>query len=454
MKLKKFLLGSMPVLAASSLFAASAGCSSTEEKNTNNPETPAPGTGATDPNKDLPYYVAPNDRIANIRKDDSVSVSSIQEGQTLPTVTVVSETGKMLDKSFNQSSMETLWTLREQLGNKLDVTGVESTTQNLNSTYEALLSKPANQVWVLSGFGHGSVIESFIPQHLEELKAKNVKIIVIDAGLSSNASQDVKNYSDLYFLTYKVNQSAYIVGQAINNFLKDKPEAERSTYVFGGGPYDGVTDFIVGYLKGIYTAGKNIEIKTDDGKVNLDSGFQADDKMNAAIAKMLSTHAKIDLPVAGTATSLLVDKLETTKDNSTKIIGVDVNQAAAFKSNADKFITSITKNISQSVYDTLLYILFRKDEKDIFVTKEEGKVFDHAGTFKEDWVGYAPSTLGDEADKAAMNTALENAKTAFLALTGDNLTYVDNRKVMPTSETEAPNVQELIAGIVAQINAK
>ncbi|MFV8418208.1 BMP family ABC transporter substrate-binding protein [Mycoplasma sp. Sp48II] len=385
-------------------------------------------------------YIAPNERVTKgVIKLNEQLTDKIQALESLPSIAFVTESGGILDQSFNQSGWEGLLDLIDQFkaaGKNLVAKPIEPTVgAALVDQYNALLDSKT-QIWILSGYAHGDFLPDFINQNSERLIANKVKIIGLDYAI---APDKIKvPFKDLYTVTYQVQGPSYVVGQAIADYLNTYSITNKTTTTFGGGDYDGVTAFMNGYVKGIYSfdkANANAKVKVltsgSDNKLEINSGFESDPKMQSAITQAVATNAKVILPVAGTATAILKTQLEQSNAQGTVIIGVDADQSRAFPSAKGLFITSITKNLGQSVYDALLYTIFGLNNSANTFDTAATTVQTLNGTLQNNWVGYAQSTLTNEEQRNFVNTKLEEYKTKFLSANQETKDYVYTNSTMP-----------------------
>ncbi|MFV8479543.1 BMP family ABC transporter substrate-binding protein [Mycoplasma sp. AA7A] len=385
-------------------------------------------------------YITPNERVTKgVIKLNEQLTDKIQALKSLPSIAFVTESGGILDQSFNQSGWEGLLDLIDQFkaaGKDLVAKPIEPTVgAALTDQYNALLDSKT-QIWILSGYAHGDFLPDFINQNYQRLIANKVKIIGLDYAITPD--KITVPFKDLYTVTYQVQGPSYVVGQAIADYLNTYSKTNKTTTTFGGGDYDGVTAFMNGYVKGIYSFDKaNADAKVkvltsgSDNKLEINSAFESDPKMQSAITQAVATNAKVILPVAGTATAILKTQLEQSNAQGTVIIGVDADQSRAFPSAKGLFITSITKNLGQSVYDALLYTIFGLNNSANTFDTAATTVQTLNGTLQNNWVGYAQSTLTNEEERNFVNQKLEAYKTQFLGANQETQNYVYTNSTMP-----------------------
>ncbi|MFV8480906.1 BMP family ABC transporter substrate-binding protein [Mycoplasma sp. 653B] len=429
---------------------------------TTTPGTTTPGTTTGTTGKQA-KYIAPENRVTKgvIKLNDQLA-DKIKNLKSIPSIAFVTESGGILDQSFNQSGWEGLLDLSDQFkaaGKTLIAKPIEPAVGNsLVDQYNSLLDSKT-QIWILSGYAHGDYLPDFINQNSARLIANNVKIIGLDYAIKPE--QIKVPFKDLYTITYKVQGPSYVVGQAIADYLNKYSTKNKTTTTFGGGDYDGVTAFMNGYVKGIYSYDKahadaKIKVLTSgsNGKLEIDSGFESDPKMNSAITQAVATKAKVILPVAGTATAILKTQLEQSNAEGTVIIGVDADQSKAFPSAQGLFITSITKNLGQSVYDSLLYTIFGLNNSTKTFNASATTVQTLSGTLENNWVGYAQSTLSNKEQRDYVNQQLAAYKSQLLSADKTTKDYVYTDSTMP-GQAAQPNVNgvNVADAVVKLINA-
>ncbi|MFV8468183.1 BMP family ABC transporter substrate-binding protein [Mycoplasma sp. VS292A] len=404
-------------------------------------------------------YVEPNNRITKgqIQVNSSIA-EKVKEIKELPTVALVTESANVLDKSFNQSAWESVLTLYDQVkeaGKTMTIRPIEpDQSQSLATTYNSLLSQGI-KVWILSGYKHSEELPKYINEHAQELIDKGIKIIGIDYSIDPNKdlNENGRKFKNCYCLEYNVQEPAYIVGQAVADYLKKYSPENQKTAAFGGGDYKGVTDFINGYVKGVYTFDKANSAKVSialpsSGQINVGAGFDNNDTMRQVVLETIALKSKIILPVAGTATAVVLDELQSGNSDSL-IIGVDADQSKAFPGREGKFFSSITKNIGKSVYDALLYAIFGINTANIFNETLEGI----HGSFAQGWVGYAQSTISDKEQRDFVNAALAKYDAAFRSATKQTIDYVDSNATLPNTPASA-SVTGIAVGntVAAEVN--
>ncbi|TDV24319.1 basic membrane lipoprotein Med (substrate-binding protein (PBP1-ABC) superfamily) [Mycoplasmopsis mustelae] len=436
-KIKKIFLGVTPVvLAGTSVIAAACG-----NQNDGKIEKVREKREITTPEA----YIAPADRVAKLEKNNTFTLPEEDRGIG---IVVVTDSGHVTDKSFNQSSWEAALAIQDQTkGNDgkptVVVNNIEPTNSQYNAAYDAAFRSGA-EIWVLTGFAHKGKIDTWIKRNATKLKTRDIKIFGIDFDLKG---VDLGGFKKFYSLNFKINEASYIAGYAIAKFISENSNNKKLSS-FGGGPFNGVTDYMTGYLKGILDWNtENPTKKVTHGTINLSSGFEPGTEMNAAINDTLAQKASVIYPVAGPATKSTLDILKSKNDNNTYVIGVDVDQSISLGTETKgRFLTSVLKDITQAVYDSILEVAFGNTKKVIFGNKQDAK-----GDFAQGWVGLAESTLTDEALRKKMNDNIKLAKEKFNGLSAEKKAFIDQDK----AEMGGPNLQinDLVNKLVKKVNS-
>lgn len=338
---------------------------------------------------------------------------------------LITDEGKIDDKSFNQSAYQALQAVSEKTG--IEVNSVVP-SQNFDGVYNSALSNK-HKIWVLNGYNHESPIEKYITAHKDELEKEQITIIGIDFDITVS-------YKRFYSLQFNVKESAFTTGYAIASWLSEQEESKRVVASFGGGAFPGVTTFNEGFAKGIlYYNQKHKSSKIyHTTPVQLDSRFTAGERMNNVINNALASKpADVDytphviLAVAGPAT------FETVRlaNQGQYVIGVDSDQGNI--KDKDRILTSVLKHIKQAVYETLLDVILvnEKGYKPFVVkNKEADKKWSHFGSMKESWIGVAENHFSNTEEQTKVNTKIKEATKMFNGLSEDFVKYINSDKAL------------------------
>ncbi|WP_406617079.1 BMP family ABC transporter substrate-binding protein [Mycoplasmopsis adleri] len=305
----------------------------------------------------------------------------------------ITDEGSIEDKSFNQSGWEAVHKLSYEL--RIDVAKSKGNRNLVNSyrqpgpgqlysTYTSVVESQQYKYVVLCGFTHNAPLaQLFKDDKLRKIvEDKNMIFICIDfvpeikkvdeekdkdgKPLSEEAKKKAKEENAKYDLVelngilkkhsiavnFTTNIAGYMAGYALANYFAEKyptDAAKRTIGAFGGIPWPGVSDFIMGTFQGIYDANKTLGGKTTRSirdTINLDSGFESGTaKATSAIDEIKAAEAWY--PVAGSLSVLAAGRLS--KDQF--LIGVDADQALALAN--VKIFTSVMKLVGQAIYNIL-----------------------------------------------------------------------------------------------------
>ncbi|MFV8467588.1 BMP family ABC transporter substrate-binding protein [Mycoplasma sp. 46852] len=409
-------------------------------------------------------YIKKEDRVGAVNVDAALTYNVLQKAtennKKILSVKVVTDTGFVTDRSFNQSTWEGALTLADQIEKinqeektkakqenkeytpiEFKYSKLEPGKNGASETTFRTLAASSDNVWVLSGFTYANPLASYLAnaENVKALNDKGVVIIGVDFGMSA---EKLNGFNNFYGLEYIAGQAAYVVGQAVAEaYTNLESITNKSVSAFGGMDIFPVDSFIIGYLQGIldYNTKNNkhdVKVKTtNNGTINLNASFAPGQDMIGAVNQTIGLNSESIMPVAGSGTSVLLNALSQ-GNYKQSVIGVDVNQALAFPTHSGRFVTSVTKNITQSVYDTLLYVLFGLDSKNAFASKQQNQPLNVKGTLKMDWVGTSKSTLKDKTQQDAINAALTKYTNEFKALNDSDIAYIGTFQATKTSKTD------------------
>ena len=271
--------------------------------------------------------------------------------------------GLVNDKSFNQSAWEAMLLYKEQAGitDKETIT-YRTTTEDgmLAAMYDQALSG-GYKTWVLTGFQQGILLESWFKESNNLEKFKEEKIVIVGVDWDGSSFIPAGQFLGLGF---KTEEPSWVVGYAASQYLSttDKPYLSS----FGGGIFDGVTDFNNGFLQGMLdwnTANPDKKVKFHSGNkqadsINLSTGFVITPESIQAVESIVGTGddvPQIIMPVSGSLTTTTIDNIND-KRSEQMIIGVDSDQSLAFPNDKGKFFSSVEKKVAVGVYKALILL--------------------------------------------------------------------------------------------------
>ena len=366
--------------------------------------------------------------------------------------------GVVNDKSFNQSAWGALELYASQAGIKKGDGTIdyrETTSDNeLPTMYDQAIDS-GYKTLVLTGFQQGTIFENWLKKANNEQKFIESKAIIV--GVDWDGTKIIPK-GQFFGLGFKTQEPSWVVGYAAADYLTTSGIAPHLSS-FGGGVYDGVTDFNNGFLQGMLDWNKNNptkQVKFYSGNeqassIDLSTGFADTPETIAKINNIVGTNEnapQIILPVAGTLTTTTLDNIKN-KNSQQMIIGVDTNQSLAFPNDKDKFFSSIEKKVGVAVYKALVLLSgIPLDNVDcgttdvgfegLFVANEKSAYVKYG--FDKGLVDYSPSTISGkgiiEANRSLRNAMAEyNKKTPVFA-----------------SMTDGNKNQEILDAIIAEIN--
>ncbi|TCG11428.1 BMP family ABC transporter substrate-binding protein [Mycoplasma marinum] len=276
------------------------------------------------------------------------AVTSCGNNYTEGDVFFVSDGGSIYDKSFNQQGAASVAAIlnkkRLDTGDYYVPKGHDS--GSLYTGYE-VAANVSKKIVVGTGFLHQPPVENWVKMH-----GSFLKFILADVQVDKNNDAFKGNVAGI---SYKTKQSGFLAGYLSAQYLVEiKKDTTPTLGTFGGGNFPAVTDFMVGFvLGGKYYNDKHPDLKN---KVKFatfakeidytNSGFQLN-KGQSKATRLVEEGADVILPVAGPQTADVIDVI---KNKTGKfVIGVDTDQKLKFPGYENLFITSITKNIKESV---------------------------------------------------------------------------------------------------------
>ncbi|MCU9938671.1 BMP family ABC transporter substrate-binding protein [Mycoplasmopsis felis] len=184
-------------------------------------------------------YIPENQRVAEIVKDTTFTLPEEMVGTKL---VVITDSGRVTDKSFNQSQWEALNVLQDQtMTKKTTEDGKTEDLFNLNiSSIEPSGNYPVHTMLLYHqvikfefylDLHIGDHIKSYIKANASRLKNAGVKIINVDFVIDP----EEVGYADVYNLTFKVNEVSYVAGYALAKFISENETENKKLSSFGGG---------------------------------------------------------------------------------------------------------------------------------------------------------------------------------------------------------------------------
>lgn len=307
---------------------------------------------------------------------------------------MVSDAGGFDDGSFNQSGFEGLKRAAADLHINT-ATAESNSSDQFAPNIDAMVAANCNLI-ITVGYA--------LSQATVDAALANPKIsfaIVDDlADNDFNGKTDAPNVKPLTFAT---DQAAYLAGYASASATKTGTIA-----TFGGVAYPSVTIFMNGFLAGANAynkdASKSVHVLGWDGTDTTGAftgDFEDKSKGQTTTQGFIDQGADIILPVAGPVGGGAAAAAQAA--GKTWIVGVDADWTVTYPEYKDIILTSILKNIGNSVYDTIKEAV-----------SPAGMTYTpYVGTLKNGGVGIAP--FADGTVSADVQTKLADLTKGIIA---------------------------------------
>lgn len=307
---------------------------------------------------------------------------------------IVSDAGGFDDKSFNQLSYEGVKQAADELGT--DFKAVESNSENdYAPNIDSLVSAGCDTI-VTVGFALSAAT-------VEAAKANpDIDFVLIDDAADNNFDGK-KDADNIKPLLYNTAQAAFLAGYAAADYSKT---GVVGTY--GGAPYPTVTIFMDGFKQGVEyfdkEKGENVKVVGYEGgdKGAFTGGFEANEKATNTAKSILDQDADVILPVGGPIyQGALTAIADSGKDVA--LIGVDADFYDTDPNTRDYVLTSILKNMKQSVYETI-----------VAAGKGDFNADAYVGTLENDGVGIAPFHNFESKVPDTLQSELDDIKSGII----------------------------------------
>ncbi|MBN3534612.1 BMP family lipoprotein [Mycoplasma procyoni] len=375
-------------------------------------------------------YAEISDLVA--KKTDEVA-EAINSNKTKDLkIALITVNSKVSDKAFNQSLWEAISKQSFQTNNKTS-RYVEVEESEISDLYDQLLETDMN-VWVLSGYQHSYAFKWWYKNSSKKARFDAKHPIIIAVHWDEDDSELPKG--QFISLNYRQEEAGWIAGYAAANYLAqtEEDDSKRKTVAFGGHPAAVVTNFIAGYLGGIYKYNEEHEkvTKLTDDRIILYTGFDPDnpDSREKVDYLVKNSEPKIILPISGKLIDVVIEGVK--KANKEQlIIGVDTDQSKAFESDAELFFTSIEKRLGATLYRVLTDLFIQKGTNSNIIPEfKEGAEGQNAHVYLGYYDGFtdvSKSSLSDD-KKTIAQASLDKAIAKFKELLPETNKY--NREKM------------------------
>ena len=241
-------------------------------------------------------------------------------------VGLVTDTGGLNDRSFNQLANEGLERAKSELGIETRVLVSKS-----NSDYVPNLSTLAQQKYDLV-IGNGFLMADAM--NTVATKFPQTKFGIIDVDATTDLKSKPKNVTGLLF---KEQEGGYLAGYMAGLYLKD--EGGGTAASVGGLKIPPVDHYIAGYQKGVKDA--NPDAKVANG---YSQKFDDPAPCKELALNQIADGAKVVFQVAG---GCGLGALDAAKEKGVQGIGVDADQGYL----GDHIMTSALKKVDVAVYN-------------------------------------------------------------------------------------------------------
>jgi len=285
---------------------------------------------------------------------------------------LVTDTGGVDDRSFNQAGFEGMQQAQDELGTNDPQVLESQTPDDFEPNINQFLQQDCDLI-ITQGFLLGDATAKAAEANPDQ----NFAIIDVDF-FDVEKGEDV-TYDNVKELTFKTDEAAFMAGYLAAGVTKS---GKIGTY--GGINIPTVTIFMNGLAGGVdyynQQKGTNVEVlgwNADTQKGLFTGDFENQDKGRRITESLLSEGADIILPVAGPVGLGTTAAVQDAGEGS--VIWVDTDGCITAAEFCDLFLTSILKNISVAVSDTIREAAEGNLEGGLYI-----------GTLENDGIGLAP----------------------------------------------------------------
>ncbi len=269
--------------------------------------------------------------MALVGCSSSSSDSSSSKGAT--EIALITDSGGINDKSFNQSAWEAVEAYGKENNKGYKYYKPSSFDQ---SGYEAAIKqavKNGAKVIALPGFKFATTVGKL----QDDDSYKDVNFICVDFAPQNEKEENVEPASNVYSATYKEYQPGYLAGYAA---VKD---GYTKLGYMGGMALPAVINYGYGYVQGANDAAKELNTKVTINYTYTGT-FNESPEIKTKAASWYKKGTEVIFVAGGQICNSVFSAAEAAK---AKTIGVDSDQS----SQSDTVITSAMKNVYKTVYD-------------------------------------------------------------------------------------------------------
>ncbi len=319
--------------------------------------------------------------------DEATTEEVVDEPMSDIVAAMVTDTGGLGDKSFNDLSYAGLEMAEDELG--VEIKALES---NEIADYEPNIDQLANA-------GYDVIFTvGFLMTDTTDLKAPQYPEIVF-GGIDQFSAEPASNQAGLLF---REHEAAYLAGvvaglATLDTDMDDRINEDNIIGFVGGMDIPPVEKFEVGFTLGAKSVNPDVQV------ISLyvgDFGDQA--KAKELALSLIDQGADVIHAAAGLAG---VGSITACQERGALFIGVDADQYLTVDGSGDVMLTSVVKRVDQAVFQTVKAVV-------------EGTFVGGTNTefgLAEDGVGLAPYHDFEDVVPAAITEAVDAARADILS---------------------------------------
>lgn len=267
----------------------------------------------------------------------NTETSNTESGEKDSLKVVLLITSNLGDKGFYDSANNGMELIKNELG--AEVKTIEMGQDP--SKYEPYFRDVAEQDWdyIIIGTSPAvEIVETLIPAYSDK------KFIMFDTEVDWSKG----DFQNLYCVQYKQNEGSFLAGAtaAIMTTEGEKANPDKVIGCIGGSDLPIINDFMIGYIRGAQYVEPDIKVAVSYAGTFVDSTKGKE----LALSQMDQQNVDICFQVASQTG---IGVLNAAKEKGLYAIGVDGDQAAAFRDSdpemADVIVTSMMKRVDQSL---------------------------------------------------------------------------------------------------------
>lgn len=270
-----------------------------------------------------------------VKSDAESEEANVTEKASLRAALLI--TSNLGDKGFYDSANDGMKLIEQEYG--AEVKTIEMGQDP--SKYEPYFRDVAEQDWdyiIVGSSPAVEIAEMLIPQYPDK------KFIMFDTEVDWTKG----DFSNLYCIQYKQNEGSFLAGAvaAIVTTEGKNANPEKVIGCIGGSDLPTINDFMIGYIRGAQYIEPEIKIAVSY------AGTFVDSTKGKELALSQMNQQKVDVCFQ-IASQTGIGVLDAAKEKGLYAIGVDGDQAAAFKdadpAMAEVIVTSMMKRVDQSL---------------------------------------------------------------------------------------------------------